>query len=62
MSGGECLEELLKLDPKVKVIIASGYAAEGTLEDLKLRAKGLIAKPYDVRQLLQAVRTALDED
>jgi two-component system, cell cycle sensor histidine kinase and response regulator CckA len=62
MSGGECLEELLKLDPKVKVIIASGYAAEGSLEELKRAAKGLIAKPYDVKQLLQAVRSALDED
>ncbi len=61
MSGGECLEELLKLDPKVKVIIASGYAADGSLEELKRTAKDLIAKPYDVKQLLQAVRNALDE-
>lgn len=61
MSGSECLAELLKLDPKVKVIIASGYAADGSLEELKRTAKDLIAKPYDVKQLLQAVRNALDE-
>lgn len=61
MSGSECLEQLLKLDPKVKVIIASGYAADGSLEELKRTAKGLIAKPYDVAQLLQAVRSALDD-
>ena len=30
MGGKQCLESLLSLDPSVKVVIASGYSANGT--------------------------------
>jgi two-component system, cell cycle sensor histidine kinase and response regulator CckA len=60
MSGKKCLERLLKIDPKVKVIIASGYSAsdEGN-ETLRLGAKDFVSKPYDMQKLLQTVRHVL---
>jgi len=63
MGGGRCLQELLKIDPKVRVLVASGYSANGpTKEAIEAGAKGFIDKPFDARQLLRAVRRVLDKE
>ena len=63
MGGVECLERLLKIDPGVKVLIASGYAVEGQTKDsIVTKARGFVAKPYDMGQMLQAVREILDSE
>jgi two-component system, cell cycle sensor histidine kinase and response regulator CckA len=63
MGGKQCLEELLSLDPSVKVIIASGYSATGPTKDaLVAGAKTFVNKPYDILQVLGVVRSTLDED
>ena len=57
----QCIEELLRLDPKVKVLIASGYAANGQAKSaIKSGAKGFVTKPFELRQILQAIRDILD--
>jgi PAS domain S-box-containing protein len=62
MGGSKCLEELLKVDPETRVLIASGYSPDGpTKEALDTGAKGFVSKPYDTRQLLQLVRKILDD-
>ena len=62
MGGKDCLHELLKIDPAVKVLIASGYAAdETTRECVRLGAKGFVAKPFRLKDLLRQVRKTLDE-
>lgn len=61
MGGKQCLEGLLRLNPSVKVIVASGYSAEeSTKEALEAGAAGFVHKPYNVRQMLSAVRNLLD--
>jgi two-component system, cell cycle sensor histidine kinase and response regulator CckA len=61
MAGKQCLEGLLELDPAIKIVIASGYSANGpTKEALSAGAKGFVNKPYDIRQVLEVVRTVLD--
>ncbi len=61
MGGAECLDELLRIDPGAKVLIASGYSADNpTSAELELSAKGFVWKPYNVKQFLDAVRHALD--
>jgi DNA-binding NtrC family response regulator len=61
MGGKRCLEELLRIRPELKVIIASGYSPE---EDANIAmesgAKGFISKPYNVRNMLSEVREVLD--
>ena len=62
MDGKQCLEELLKINPGAKVLVASGYSADGpTKEALQGGAKGFVSKPFDMGQLLQTVRKVLDE-
>jgi PAS domain S-box-containing protein len=61
VGGRRCLEELLQLDSGVKVLIASGYSPDGpTRETLKAGAQGFVGKPFEVKELLTAVRQALD--
>jgi len=63
MGGRKCLEELLKMNPKSRIIIASGYSMNGpNKEVLKAGAKGFISKPYDMKGMLKTVRKILDED
>jgi two-component system cell cycle sensor histidine kinase/response regulator CckA len=63
MGGGRCLEELLKIDPRVRVVISSGYSVNGpTKEALEAGARGFVGKPYEVRQMLKVVRAVLDEE
>ncbi len=61
MGGKQCLEELLKVDPQVKALIASGFAVKGnTKAFLDAEAKGMVSKPFDMNEMLRAVRNVLD--
>ncbi|MBW1711681.1 MAG: response regulator, partial [Deltaproteobacteria bacterium] len=61
MGGYACLKELLRIDPKAKVLVASGYSAHvQTRETLQSGAKGFIGKPYRFNQMLQKIRQVLD--
>ena len=63
MGGKECFQELVNINSKVKVILSSGFLSDGTTEDATvLGVKGLVEKPYNMRQLLETVREVLDED
>jgi len=63
MGGKRCLKELFRIDSKVKVIVASGYSANGSVSDMiKSGAKGFISKPYSVYKMLKVVRDVLDRD
>lgn len=61
MGGTECLKELLKIDPQVNVLVASGYSADAWVKECgELGAKGFVAKPFRFKELLQQVRKTLD--
>jgi PAS domain S-box-containing protein len=63
LGGKDCLPELLKIKPEIKVLIASGYAADAaTQECVQLGAKGFVAKPFRLEELLKNVRKTLDEN
>ncbi len=62
MGGRECLREIMKMDPAAKVLIASGYGADGQIDGtLKDGAKTSLRKPYEARRLLEVARKVLDE-
>jgi PAS domain S-box-containing protein len=62
MGGYRCLQELLQLDNAVKVIIASGYSANGPgMEVTSSGARGFIGKPYQLKDLAAKVREVLDD-
>jgi DNA-binding NarL/FixJ family response regulator len=63
MGGKRCLERVLKVNPRAKVIIASGYSINGPTKDaIDSGAKAFVGKPYEARQMLQAVREVLDQN
>ena len=61
MGGHKCLQRVLELNPKAKVLIASGYSADDQVkESLKAGAAGFVAKPFRRADLLVTVRKVLD--
>ncbi|MGC8660153.1 MAG: ATP-binding protein [Desulfomonilaceae bacterium] len=61
MSGRECLMELIKIDPRVKVLIASGYSpADDLRKEISPLVRGFIHKPFSMTDLQDKVRFALD--
>ncbi len=60
-SGRDALAELKRMDPKLPVVLSSGYAA-GVVEAelLAAGANGFVAKPYEIGDLARVVRKALD--
>ena len=56
MSGQDCLRELVKINPLVKVLIASGFSPDTHLEEEIMGfARGFVHKPYNMSQLLTAI-------
>jgi DNA-binding NarL/FixJ family response regulator len=57
-----CLEELLEVDPKVRVLVVNGHAANGPTQDsIDAGAMGFISKSYDAAEVTGAIRKPLDE-
>jgi CheY-like chemotaxis protein len=62
MGGMRCLEALRRMDPGVRVIVASGYSDAGREAEVReAGAVGFVAKPFQARELLLKVREALDK-
>jgi two-component system, cell cycle sensor histidine kinase and response regulator CckA len=62
MGGTRCLEELLRINAKVKVLVASGYSSIGLTDEEKgSGARGFVSKPYDAKDILGAIRKVLDK-
>ncbi len=60
MGGKKCLEELLKINPAVKVIVASGYSHEKLGQGIRESDNvTFLAKPYETKKMLDQVREAL---
>jgi len=54
MDGRQLVEEALKLNPSLKVIIASGYSARA--KDAQLQGvSGHLTKPFDLARLKRAL-------
>ncbi len=63
MSGRDCLMELVKIDPSVNVLIASGYAPGDELhKEIRPLVKGFLQKPFAMPGLLISVRSVMGID
>jgi two-component system cell cycle sensor histidine kinase/response regulator CckA len=63
ISGTEVLMKIIEINPNAKVIVASGYSANGPVRDaISKGAKRFIDKPYTLRQLIESVRQVLDNE
>jgi len=63
MGGEKCLAEILKIAPDMKVLIASGYAASTSQQDIiRAGATDFIQKPYQIAFLSKKIRSILDQE
>lgn len=61
MGGRECMRELIRINPDVPVLIASGYSPNAQAADMISEgASGFIGKPYHFADLAGTVRDILD--
>ncbi|MHC4198817.1 MAG: PAS domain S-box protein [Planctomycetota bacterium] len=60
MDGRECFKRLKKLDPGVKVLLATGRAPDGAAQELLIQGVlGFIKKPFAIADLSEAVAKTL---
>ncbi|MBW2647050.1 MAG: response regulator [Deltaproteobacteria bacterium] len=63
MGGHKCVRELFNIDPDIRIVIATGYAATGRVKELlDSGAKDYIGKPYQLKEMLKKVRGVLDKN
>ena len=62
MGGPVCMRELLKINPSLKILVASGYLIKDQLKhNIKHGNTEFITKPYRLEDLLEKVRKILDK-
>jgi CheY-like chemotaxis protein len=56
LSGVEVFERLRRLDPQLKVVLASGYSSEGEADRLLAQgAAAFLQKPFTIQQLAEVL-------
>ncbi len=62
MGGREAMEELLRIDPGIKAIVSSGYSNDLVMANYRdYGFSGMVAKPYEVEELMECVGRILSE-
>ncbi|MFW5799090.1 MAG: PAS domain S-box protein, partial [Planctomycetota bacterium] len=62
MDGTETYDQLRRIDPGVRVLLASGYSLNGTAQTLLDRGvRGFLQKPFQQAELTQAVASTLKD-
>ncbi len=60
LGGEETIKELIKIDPKAKVIVSSGYSDDPVLSNFrKYGFSGMISKPYRIQELSKVINEVL---
>lgn len=60
MGGRDCFWRLREIDPDIPVLVASGYAKHGDVDELLAAgATGYLSKPYDRDQMATAIHRCL---
>jgi CheY-like chemotaxis protein len=61
MDGSDVFNELLAINPRVPVVLSSGFAEQDAIRAMLARGlRGFIPKPYTQKKLLEQVRSVLD--
>ena len=57
--GPELIKNVLRINPKLPIILVTGYADEHIPDDIRPLVQQVLPKPFVKSELLHAVRTAL---
>ena len=62
MGGGEAYDRMKGINPKVKVLLSSGYSIDSQAKELLQRGcDAFIQKPFSINELSQKIREVLDK-
>ena len=62
MGGKDTLREIIKIDPKVKAIVSSGYCDDPVMANYREYGfKGMLPKPYNVIDLSEVINRIISE-
>jgi len=62
MGGKETFDALRQIDPDIKVLLSSGYSAEGPANEImKKGCNGFIQKPFNISELSSKISSVLKE-
>ena len=61
ISGGETYNRLKEINPRIKVLLSSGYSIDGQASEILDRGcNGFIQKPFNIKGLSRKIREILD--
>ena len=61
MGGGETYDKLKEINPKIKVLLASGYSIDGQASEILDRGcNGFIQKPFQMENLSRKIKEVLE--
>ncbi len=59
--GPQLIKNVLRVNPKLPIILVTGYADEHIPDDIRPLVEHILPKPFLKAELVHAVRTALDK-
>ena len=63
IGGGEVYDRIKEIDPKVKVLLSSGYSIDGQATDILERGcNGFIQKPFNMKAMSKKIREILNKN
>ena len=63
MDGLECIRELRRIDPKVRILVVSALADKSdAIAALKEGAQGFLCKPFTEDELAEAIGELIEDD
>ncbi|MBW2173883.1 MAG: response regulator, partial [Deltaproteobacteria bacterium] len=63
MGGGEAYDRMKEINPKVKVLLSSGYSIDGKATEIMDRGcNGFIQKPFTMQELSIRIGKLLEEE
>jgi len=63
ISGSQTFDELMALDPSVRVILSTGYSLEGHAAEIMERGcRGVLQKPFTFQALSIKIKEVLQQD
>jgi CheY-like chemotaxis protein len=61
LSGADLIRRALLINPKLPIILVTGYADEYVPDDVRPLVRRVLPKPFTKAEVYDAVRTALDK-